>query len=48
MLETYAHHIISLFFLLVGITGCIYGLNPSDKYEIYKKSDEHYNDEDCT
>lgn len=35
-------------FLLVGICGCVYALNPSDKYELYKKSDEHYNDEDCT
>jgi len=48
MIEEYLTIFGGLFFLLVGICGCIYGLNPSDKYEIYRKSDEHYNDEDCT
>jgi len=37
-----------LFFLLVGIAGCIYGLNPGDKYVMYRKSDDHYNEEDNT
>ena len=48
MIEQYAHEIVVVFMLLVGICGCIYGLNPGDKYEMYKKSDDHYNDEDCT
>ena len=48
MLEEFAHHLVVAWFLLVGIAGCIYGLNPGDKYQMYKKSDDHYNDEDCT
>jgi len=32
------------FFLLVGICGCIYGLNPSDKYTLYKQSDGENDD----
>lgn len=37
-----------LFFLLVGICGILYGLNPVDKYALYRKSEKHYNDEDNT
>ena len=48
MFEQYAHEIVVVFMLLVGIAGCLYGLNPDDKYAMYRKSDEHYNDEDCT
>lgn len=36
-----------LFFALVGVCGCIYGLSPKD-YKLYNKSNKHYNDEDCT
>lgn len=48
MLEEFAHLMVVVFMLTFGIAGCIYGLNPGDKYSIYKKSDEHYNDDDCT
>jgi len=47
-MESFVEILGGLFFLLVGICGIIYGLNPNDKYALYRKSDEHFNDEDNT
>lgn len=47
-LESFVELLGLIFFLLIGICGCIYGLSPSNKYAQYRKSDEHYNDGDNT
>jgi len=46
MIEQYAHEVVVLFLLITGTASCIYGITSGQKY--YNKSNNHYNDEDCT
>jgi len=48
MLEEYIQYLSAIWFLLVGIAGCIYGLDFDNKYSMYRKSDTHYQDGDNT
>ena len=46
MMEQYAHEVVVVFLLLAGIASCIYAITP--ERNVYNKSNNHYNDEDCT